>query len=185
MVAQSVPAQVDDEAHKPERTAHVVWPIPTSKVSTNVGEVSAVDQSVKTADPEADAQATGNKDDALQLPATKLISTSEASTVVKQISAHAEGESVKTADPQTDSSTTSGTESLPQKPERAIRLFTTPWALVVSLLLGLPAASVLAWLVMKEEDAGGKQITRKRLDLAASRRQRDVLNHHREARLDR
>jgi len=114
------------------------------------------------------------------LPATKLISTSDASTGVTQISAHAEDESVKTADPQTDPLTTSGTESLPPKPERAIRLFTTPWALVVSLLLGLPAAIVLAWLGMKEDGARGKQTTRKRLDLAASRSQPDVLNHHRE-----
>jgi hypothetical protein len=63
MVQNSDATQVDDEARGPPRTVRVVWPIPTSEVSTKVTEISAVakNESVKASTPEADSPTTSDK----------------------------------------------------------------------------------------------------------------------------
>ncbi len=105
-----------------------------------------------------------------------------------EISALPKSESVKTAGPEADPPTTSDKESPLQQPERMIKpLGTTPLALLFFLSLGLPAASVFAWLVMKADGARGEQIARKHLDLYAAKNlkysnkhQPDVLDDQRD-----
>jgi hypothetical protein len=173
-----------------------VWPIPTSEVSTKVTEISAVakNESVKASTPEADSPTTSDKNGPLQLPERSIepIPTFEVSTEVTEISALARSQSVKTADLEADPPTTSDKESALQQPERTIKpLRNTPLALVVFLSLGLPAASVLAWLVMTADGARGEQIAQKHLELNATKnwkynnkRQPDVLDDQRDHWID-
>jgi hypothetical protein len=196
MVQHSDATQDDDEARVPQRTVRVVWPIPTSEVSTKVTEISAVaeNESVKASGPEPDTPTTGDKNGPLQLPerAIEPIPTSGVSTEVAEISALAKSESVKTADPEADPPTTSGQESPLQPPERTIKpLRTTPLAFLVFLALGFPVASVLAWLVMKSDGARGEQIARKHLELNAAKNRKynnkhqpDVLDDQRDHWID-
>ncbi len=191
MVQNSDATQVDDEARVPQRTVRVVWP-PTSEVSVNMTEISAVakNESVKTASPEAVSPTTGDKDGPLRLPERTIepIPTSEVSAELMEISALAKSESVKATDLEADFPTTSDKGSALQQPERTIKpLRTTPLAFLVFLALGLPAASVLAWLVMKSSGARGEQITRKYLELKVAKkskynnkRQPEVLDDQRD-----
>ena len=180
MVQNSDATQVDDEARVPQRTVRVVWP-PTSEVSTKVTEISAVakNESVKASTPEADSPTTSDKNGPLQLPERSIdpIPTFEVSTEVTEISALAKSQSVKTADPEADPPATSDKESALQQPERTIKpLRNTPLALVVFLSLGLPAASVLAWLVMTADGARREQIAQKYLELNATKSWNAITN---------
>jgi hypothetical protein len=196
MVQNSDATQVGDDARVPQRTVRVMWPIPTSEVSTKVTEISAVakNESVKASTPEADSPTTSDKNGPLQLPERSIepIPTFEVSTEVTEISALAKSQSVKTADLEAGPPTTSDKESPLQPPERTIKpLSNTPLALVVFLSLGLPAASVLAWLVMTADGARREQIAQKHLELNATKnwkynnkRQPDVLDDQRDHWID-
>ena len=177
MVQNSDATQVDDEARVPQRTVRVVWP-PTSEVSANM--TVAKNESVKTASSEADSPTTGDKDGPLQLPerAIEPIPASEVSTKVMEISALAKSESVKATRPEADPPTPSEQERPLEPPERTIKpLRNTPLAFLVFLALGLPAASVLAWLVMTADGTRGEQIAQKRLDLNAAKNWRYNSKH--------
>ena len=207
--------QGDDEARGPQRTVRVVWPIPTTEVSTEVTEISAPakNESVKTAGAEADTRTISEKEGHLHLPeraiepiptpevreATEIgalvkgesiktagpaadppttdgkenpfqlaesIPPYEVSTDIMEISALAKSERSKTTGPEADPATTGDKESPVQPPEQTIKpLRTMPLALLIFLSFGLPAASVLAWVVMKADGARGEQIVRRYLDL--------------------